>query len=287
MSRNMHKYEELTPYEFNQEKERASIIYVAAGPVEYHEECNALGIDPCKGYEWCLDAAEITGGIVFPMLPVAPAGKVPFATKEQIQERYDVPHFTDEYQRLPGTYPGVFFGREVCYALYKELLDALALEMKFKLCVFFGAHGPAGWMIKEIVKEEQKGAGELQTESGSVVGEYKGMQVMVVGSTDYNRDLIQDFYAKNEISRINHGGLWEAAINYAINPEYFQPELLDAKKYPQHYGALQEEHTEGCVRPVLSEYRKFTPEFAEQLYHTTAQRFAADVQEKYRQITEG
>ena len=72
MSRNMHKFEELTPYEFDREKERASIIYAAAGPVEYHEECNALGIDPCKGYQWCLDAAEITGGIVFPMIPFAP-----------------------------------------------------------------------------------------------------------------------------------------------------------------------------------------------------------------------
>ena len=50
MARNMHKYEELTPYEFDQEKKRASIIYAAAGPLEYHEECNALGIDPCKGY---------------------------------------------------------------------------------------------------------------------------------------------------------------------------------------------------------------------------------------------
>ena len=30
MARNMHRYEELTPYEFEQEKKRASIIYVAA-----------------------------------------------------------------------------------------------------------------------------------------------------------------------------------------------------------------------------------------------------------------
>jgi len=281
----MHKYEDLTPYEFDREKERASIIYVAAGPVEYHEECNALGIDPCKGYEWCLEAAEITGGIVYPMLPVAPSGKPPFSTKEQIQERYANPHFTDEYLRVPGTYPGIFFGREVCYALYKELLDAFALELNFKLCVFFGAHGPAGQMIKQIVTEEQ-GEAELQVGSGSVVGEYKGMQVMAVGSLDYNRDVVQAFYAKHEIERVNHGGLWEAAINYAINPEYFQPELLDAKKYPQHYGALKEEHTEGCVRPVLSEFRKFTPEFAEQLYQTTVQRFATDVRERYKQLAD-
>ena len=36
----MRKHEELTPYEFDREKERASIVYVSAGPLEYHEESN-------------------------------------------------------------------------------------------------------------------------------------------------------------------------------------------------------------------------------------------------------
>ena len=40
--------------------------------MEYHEEANAMGLDLLKGYQWCLDAAEITGGIVFPPLPVSP-----------------------------------------------------------------------------------------------------------------------------------------------------------------------------------------------------------------------
>ena len=48
MARNMHRYEELTPYEFEREKERASIIYVSAGPLEYHEECNILGLIPTR-----------------------------------------------------------------------------------------------------------------------------------------------------------------------------------------------------------------------------------------------
>ena len=110
------------------------------------------------------------------------------------------------------------------------------------------------------------------------------MLVMAVGSLDYNMDLIQEFYAENNIERINHGGLWEAAINYAINPEYFQPELLDETKYPQHYGALKEEMFEGCVRPVKSEYRKFTPELARKLFDTTVERFAADVLNNYNKI---
>ncbi|MBQ7649305.1 MAG: creatininase family protein, partial [Victivallales bacterium] len=262
MSRNMHKYEELTPYEFDREKERASIIYAAAGPLEYHEECNALGIDPCKGYQWCLEAAEITGGIVFPMIPFAPAGRRPFRTWEELRPRLHGPHFCD-YTEQPLTYPGIFTGSDVCRKLYMELLEAFADELQFKLCVFVGSHGPAGQMIKDIVSEASGGSAGVDTK---IAGDFHGMRVMAVGSLDYNMDVVQKYYKEHQIARINHGGLWEASINYAINPEYFQPELLDETKYPQHYGALKDEHFEGCLRPVKSEFGKFTPEFADELY---------------------
>ena len=97
-------------------------------------------------------------------------------------------------------------------------------------------------------------------------------------------ELIKSYYEKHQIARVNHGGLWEASINYAIDPEYFQPELLDESKYPQHYGALKEEHFEGCKRPVKSEFRKFTPEFAAELYQTTVRRFADDVRKNYEEL---
>ena len=51
----------------------------------------------------------------------------------------------------------------------------------------------------------------------------------------------------------------ESAFNYAMNPDYFHPEYLNASEYPQSYGALTEEFYEGCIRPVLSEYRQLTP----------------------------
>ena len=284
MARNMHKFEELTPWEFDQEKERASIIYIAAGPVEYHEECNALGIDPCKGYEWCLKAAEITGGIVFPMVPFAPAGARPFCDREAMREHMKDPHYT-EYRKTPGLYPGVFSAREVCYPLYMELLETFAIEHKFKLCVFFGSHGPAGQMIKDIVKDHTTGdhsgfTGGYQ----KIAGDFHGMTVMAVGSLDYNMDIVKEEYEKLKIERINHGGMWEAAINYAINPEYFQIDKIDESKYPQHYGNLAEEHFEGCLRPVKSEFRKLTPEFAKRIFDITTERFAADVLENYKKV---
>lgn len=286
MARNMHKFEELTPYEFDREKEKASIIYIAAGPVEYHEECNALGIDPCKGYEWCLKAAEITGGIVFPMVPFAPSGGRPFQNKEQLRASMERVRF-GEYTSQPLMYPGVFSSREVCYPLYMELLETFAIEHKFKLCVFFGSHGPAGQMIKDIVKDHTEG--DHSSYKGGyqkIAGDFHGMTVMAVGSLDYNMDLIKEEYERLNIGRINHGGMWEAAINYAINPEYFQLDLLDETKYPQHYGALKEEHEEGLLRPVKSEFRKLTPEFAKKIFDTTTERFAADVLENYKKVLE-
>ncbi len=269
--RNMHKYEELTPYEFNCEKERASIIYVAAGPMEYHEECNVLGIDPLKGYQWCLEAAEITGGIVFPILPIAPDGPPPFLNRAELKEQIAMVKF-GEYTREPMLYPSVMISREVCRALYLELLETFADELKFKLCVFIGSHGPAGQMIKQIVAEE------------SDSGDFHGMRVMTVASLDYNLDIIREFHAEQKIERINHGGVWETALNYALNPDYFQPQYLDAEKYPQHYGALAETHFEGCVRPTRSEYRKFSPEFARKIYETTVQRFARDVLDRLKEL---
>ena len=281
MARNMHRYEELTPYEFEREKERASIIYVAAGPLEYHEECNILGLDTNKGYDWCLAAAELTGGIVFPMLPVAPAGPLPFMTREDLREAYSWPHSRKEYAESFGSlYPGIFFSREACRALYLELLEVLALELEFKLCVFIGSHGPAGAMLKQIIAEETNAM-------DGRVGEFHGMRVIVANSTDYNMDVIEAFNKENGIPKAFHGGLWETALNYAIKPDYFHPEMLDENEYPQHFGPLREDYSEDPHRPSKGEFRKFSPEWARRLREITIKRLVEDVRKNYAQITKG
>ena len=301
----MHKYEELTPYEFDREKEHASIIYVGAGPMEYHEEPNALGIDLLKGYQWCLEAAEITGGIVFPPLPVASDWFWPHDDWDALRKRYRKVRF-GEYTKLPLLYPGVMFSRDTVERMYRELLETFADFLGFKLCVFVGSHGPAGQLIKYIVARENGICGECELPGKDFKGgRFHGMEVMPIGSLDFSADLVQEFYEENDIVRINHGGLWETAYNYAVNPEYYHPEYLDEKKYPQHYGALKEEHFTGggpvdtpdqesmpdslkkcpsCLRPVKSEYRKFSADFAEKLHQITVARMADAVKRKYDSI---
>ena len=145
-----------------------------------------------------------------------------------------------------------------------ELLETFAIEHKFKLCVFFGSHGPAGQMIKDIVKDHTTGdhsgfTGGYQ----KIAGDFHGMTVMAVGSLDYNMDIVKEEYARLGIERINHGGMWEAAINYAINPEYFQIDKIDESKYPQHYGNLAEEHSPRNLpeRSLISQQNALPPTY--------------------------
>lgn len=273
MSRNLHKYEELTPYEFAREKERASIIYLASGPLEFHEGCNAMGVDAFKGYDWCLAAAGITGGIVFPPVPIGPCTAPPrFEGDINFQERGGIRDVMSGKTHFRGRFgpPSLFTSYSVCHAFFSELLEAFAQDLKFKLCVFVGSHGPSGDLCRRIVRE--------------CGGTVSGMEVMPVGSLDYNRDVIQAYYAEKGVKRISHGGLWESAFNYAMNPDYFHPEYLDASEYPQSYGALTEEYYEGCIRPVLSEYRQLTPEFARELRRITVERLAEDVLKHYQKL---
>ena len=286
MPRNMHKYEELTPFEFDREKERASIVYIGAGPLEYHEECNILGLDTNKGYDWCLRCAEITGGIVFPMLPIAPAGHRPHRSKAELRERYNLPRYRTEYDESFGSlYPSMFFSREACYAVYEELLEMLSIEMQFKLCVFVGSHAPAGELIKEIIANTNGTPPPPVGTIGTIIGDFHGMRVIAAGSMDYNREFIRAFNEKNGIPKFFHGGLWETALNYAIEPDYFHPEYLDETKYPQHFGPLKEEYTDISNRPTKSEFRKFDPEFARELREVTIQNMSADVLRNYKEIT--
>lgn len=276
MARNMHKYEELTPYEFLREKERTSIIYLASGPLEFHEECNTLGIDAFKGYDWCLGAAEITGGIVFPPIPIGPTVEPPEQEGDPVvfDDRDRIRDVMAGKVHLRGVFgpPSLFSSEKLCRLLFSELLENFAEDLKFKLCVLAGTHGPSGALFRRMVEE--------------CGGAVRGMKVMAVGTLQYNLREIQEYYHRKNIRRISHGGLWESALNYAMNPDCYHPEYLDASRYPQTWGALTEDFYEGCIRPTLSEYREMTPEFAAALRRITIERLAEDVLKHYRETEE-
>lgn len=254
--RNPHKYEELFPDEFAAELERRPIVYCCFGPMEYHCAHSALGMDPLKGYEVCLRAAKISGGVVFPMVPFAP--NVAIGAKGYIADK---PATRADLRDSAKTFfPSLYTSAEVCEKLYHELLECFAEDIGFKVCVFMGSHGPAGDLAKKIMKDNPV---------------LKGMKILAVGSLTHNTNVILEEYERLGIPRINHGGMWEAAMLMARDPELVDPEKLRNAK-PGPYEAFMAAHYKPETVPTYDEIKKVSLEFGERLMRVTAERIAAD-----------
>ena len=251
MARDKRKYEELFPEELEEVQREASIIYCAFGPVEYHGVMNTLGIDPVKAYEMCLRAAAISGGVVYPMVPVAPGGAPPLK-REGLRQR--------ALEGVPGFYPSIFTGIDICEALYCELFETFAEDLGFKVCVAFGGHGPAATLIRRIADE-----------NGNAI---KGMKLLPAGSLTHNKDLILEHNRQLGLRRINHAGLWETAMNMACNPEFVDLSTLD-RPCSDRFDEYPEEDSPGMTVPSKQELRQTTQAFGEQLLQTAAERVAA------------
>ncbi len=246
--RNMHKYEEIFPDEFEAEVKRSPVIYLSFGPVEYHGPHGGLGMDLLKGYDICLRAAEISGGIVYPVVPVAPQGNPIIRSRDELRP----------VGRLHS--PGVFISADTCRQLYSELLDVFAEDIGFKVCVIMGSHGPAGKLASEIAGES---------------GEIKGMKILAAGSLTHTRDLIDEEYSKLGIGRVSHGGMWESAMLMASGAEFVDPEKIKGDPHGPHEKRTIEKYG-AHVLPTYEEISKVSLEFGERLVQTAADRIAAE-----------
>ena len=62
------QFEEMFPWEFAQALEHAPICYLPLGVLEWHGEHNAVGLDAIKAHTVCVRAAQLSGGVVAPLL---------------------------------------------------------------------------------------------------------------------------------------------------------------------------------------------------------------------------
>jgi len=187
---NTHKWEELFPEGFFAEMARAPIVYWSCGAMEEHGLHLALGTDWIQTYEVCLRAAEITGGIVFPQVPFAPAG-LPSWSREELRSG------AHEIYR-----PSLWVSRELCEALYVEMLESMA-DVGFKVCIALAGHAPADVLLREI--EQEKG------------GRIADM-LFYGGGTG---DLLSEEFARmreRDPALSGHGCMWETSLVMAIEP---------------------------------------------------------------------
>lgn len=255
--RNLHKFEELFPDEFRAEVKRRPIIYCSFAPVELHGRHSALGTDLLKGYEICLRAVEISGGILFPSIPIAPGGD-PLKNRAQLHELAHI------------VYPTVCTSVDICEKLYAELLETFAEDLGFKVCVVMGSHGPAGILARKIA-----GANPV----------LKGMRIIGAGSLSHNMDVIEAENKRLGLTGSKHAGAWESSMFMVSNPEFVDPEKFktvppgpDEKYILENYGSE--------ALPDYEEIRKVSVEFGERLVQTAAERIAAEALAALKEMQE-
>jgi creatinine amidohydrolase/Fe(II)-dependent formamide hydrolase-like protein len=200
--RNRHKYEELYPEEFYEEQQRASIIYLPIGAPEEHGLQSVLAVDPWTAYEICLRAATLSQGIVYPIIPIAPAGH-PSWGREELRRRAS-----------DAAPPSCFVGREVCKSLYIELMESLA-DLGFKSCIAFSGHFPGDVLLEEIDKEQ-----------GGVI---RGMRFWGGGLVRILKDELKKMEEEHPLWG-GHGTMWETSILRALNEQWVDLSRVDRIK---------------------------------------------------------
>lgn len=110
------RYMRATPLEMKEAIEKAPFAYVPLGALEWHGEQNVLGLDSIKAEAICERTAELTGGVVFPVIQWG---------------AYD-----------PLNFPYTFrFPRR----LMRRILERTAIQLKdmgFEVAVFLSGHYP-------------------------------------------------------------------------------------------------------------------------------------------------
>ena len=190
-----HRHEELLPEQFYEELARTPLAYFAAGAMEEHGLHNPLGTDYLQDYEVCLRAAEITGGIVFPPVPFAPAG-IPGYSREELR------------RAGPGELfpPSLWISREACELLYTELLESLA-GLGFKACVALGGHYPADLLLQDLCQRYAGRVGDM--------GFWGGGTVSLLNEGGF----LQNLETTREPGSGGHGMMWETSLIMAIRPD--------------------------------------------------------------------
>jgi len=209
--------------------------------MEEHGLHNALGVDPFHAYEVCLRAVRMTGGIVFPPVPFAPAG-VPGYSRGQLR--------SGDYELYP---PSLWVSRELCNKLYVELMESMA-DLGFKSCIAFGGHWPADLLLQEIEKNLHGRIGEMRFWGG--------------GTIRILKDVLDKETEKDSLMG-GHGMMWETSLVAAMRPDWVDLERASRIKSSLLHSQLQN------ADPERLEYiRKADPKLGERFINTAAERIA-------------
>lgn len=136
------RLEYMRPDQIVAERERCSIAYLAAGPLEWHGPAGPFGTDPLAAYEAARRCALAVGGVLLPPLYIG---------TERERKPQDLANmgFTDTQQYILGmdfpdnSVPSYYF-REDIFAMVLREYVRLLVKQGYKLVVIVNGHGAAG-----------------------------------------------------------------------------------------------------------------------------------------------
>ena len=158
-----------------------------------------LAVDPWTAYEVCLRAVKRSQGIVYPIIPFAPAGH-PAWSRDELRRR-----------AKEASPPSCFISRELCKTLYIELMESLA-DLGFKACIAYSGHFPGDVLLQEIAKEH-----------GGVIG---GMKFWGGGTVSNLQDEL-DKLEQDQPLWGGHGTMWETSIVMALHEDWVDLSRID------------------------------------------------------------
>jgi creatinine amidohydrolase/Fe(II)-dependent formamide hydrolase-like protein len=236
-----HRWEDLLPEEFYEEFERAPIAYWTCGAMEEHGLHNALGTDPYTGYEICLRAVPRSGGILFPVVPFAPA-YFPGLSREQLR--------SGQHALFP---PSLWVSRELCEGIYVELMESMA-DLGFRVCMAVGGHAPADTLLQNIEKKYEGRIGKMKFWGG--------------GTLRLIRDVVAE-EAKKDRKIGGHGMMWETSLVMAVRSDW-----VDVKRAARIKESPLPSQLKNGAPEIIAHIAKANAELGNRLLNTAADRLA-------------
>jgi creatinine amidohydrolase len=132
------QYELLRPEQIVRARERAPILYIPIGPLEWHGPHLPFGTDMLHAQTMALEAAKRSGGLVLPPLPL---GTETFFDVQRLRDR----GFRGDERIFGMDYPGfilpsLYIEESVMGVLMHDLIRAVKAQ-GFKVIVIVNGHG--------------------------------------------------------------------------------------------------------------------------------------------------
>jgi len=206
-------YAELVPHEFRERIKECPVAYLPLGTLEWHGEHLPLGADGIQSQGFFIKLAEKIGGIVMPMLFMGPDG----ATENESKNKYlyGMDNWTGEREsgkkiREPAQLDGSAYW--LSDESFLNLINCIFSQLNragFKIVVAHG-HGPSTGLVAKHEKEwfDKYGLTVINCWGSEYDGDGMGIQV-------------------------DHAGMNETSLVWAIRPELVQMDRLSDSKEPE------------------------------------------------------